>query len=162
MSSTDSTDSTITVSKVCQKLADLFQAPVMYSLDIYEINLPYDEFHKRVMSDANVRVKLQRIRRNSSIPRLLASMATHDPAATIRKVCKQLADIFQVPVMHSFGIYEINMPYEEFHKRAMNDFDVRMRFQRLRSFSITASGYWDHLSWHNIKTNNFDYALPKI
>uniref|UniRef100_A0AC35F127 Uncharacterized protein n=1 Tax=Panagrolaimus sp. PS1159 TaxID=55785 RepID=A0AC35F127_9BILA len=147
MSSTDSTDSTITVSKICQKLADLFQAPVMYSLDIYEINLPYDEFHKRVMSDANW---------------LLASMASHDPAATIRKVCKQLADIFQVPVMHSFGIYEINMPYEEFHKRAMNDFDVRMRFQRLRSFSITASGYWDHLSWHNIKTNNFDYALPKI
>uniref|UniRef100_A0A914XX40 Uncharacterized protein n=1 Tax=Panagrolaimus superbus TaxID=310955 RepID=A0A914XX40_9BILA len=97
MSFTDSETAGVTVHKRCQQLADMFQVPAMYSLDTYEINLPYDEFHKRVMSDANIRIKLQRIRRNSPVP-----------------------------------------------------------------VSITASGYWDHLNWHNIKINNFDFALPKI
>uniref|UniRef100_A0AC34EZU6 Uncharacterized protein n=1 Tax=Panagrolaimus sp. ES5 TaxID=591445 RepID=A0AC34EZU6_9BILA len=83
------------------------------------------------------------------------------------QILQQLATFFEAPVMFSFGIYEINLPYDEFHKRVMSDANVRIKLQRIRRnspvpVSITASGFWDHLNWHNIKTNNFDVAFPKI
>uniref|UniRef100_A0A914YDI1 Uncharacterized protein n=1 Tax=Panagrolaimus superbus TaxID=310955 RepID=A0A914YDI1_9BILA len=83
-------------------------------------------------------------------------------------VCKQLADIYDAPVIHfrELEIYEVNLPYNEFVKKCGTE-NVKQKLTEAGLFQhgnatiqITGTGYWDHLNWFNIRGSNNAYALP--
>uniref|UniRef100_A0A914Q831 Uncharacterized protein n=1 Tax=Panagrolaimus davidi TaxID=227884 RepID=A0A914Q831_9BILA len=81
---------------------------------------------------------------------------------------KNLAEIFEAPVVFSPGLqmYEINLRYDEFHKKCGLPL-VKQRMSQLGFIingkliiQITGTGYWDHQNWFEIYRQGLSYALP--